>query len=230
MDSDDAKAFAVLIVDDDEKTLRLVCLYLESDGYRVIPATRGDEALEQARIELPDLVVLDLMLPGIDGLEVCRLLREEFNPLIIMLTARTTERDKLIGLDAGADDYISKPFSPRELAARVRAVLQRLRPQPDHEIPDKTLCIGELCVDTRARSARVGDKPIFLTPIEFRLLAILLGSPGRAFTREELIERDLGYEREGIDRTIDAHIKNLRRKMEPDRGHSRYVRTVFGVG
>jgi two-component system, OmpR family, alkaline phosphatase synthesis response regulator PhoP len=219
----------ILVVEDDQNTLRLITLYLENDGYAVFPATRGDEALQRARELLPDLIVLDLMIPGIDGLEVCKIVREEFNPFIIMLTARTTEQDKLIGLDAGADDYVAKPFSPRELAARVRAVLRRSefsrtsRPSPD-------ICVGELCVNLAEHSVRRGHESITLTPIEFRLLAILLSSPGRTFTREELIDRALGYDYDGIDRTIDAHIKNIRRKIETNRTQPRFIRTVFGVG
>lgn len=219
----------ILIVEDDENTLRLITLYLEKDGYAVFRATRGDEALQLARELLPDLIVLDLMIPGIDGLEVCRILREEFNPFIIMLTARTTEQDKLIGLDAGADDYVAKPFSPRELAARVRAVLRRSEFSRTGR-PSKDLCVGELCVNTSERSVRRGTEQITLTPIEFRLVAILVSSPGRPFTREELIDRALGYEYDGVDRTIDAHIKNIRRKIETNRTQPRYIKTVFGVG
>ena len=229
----DTSSPSVLVVDDDEKTLRLVSLYLQNDGYRVLAATRGDEALQKARTLLPELVILDLMIPGLDGLEVCRTLRNESNPLVIMLTARTTEADKIVGLDAGADDYVAKPFSPRELTARVRAVLRRSVPAAGSGAAGTTaklLCVGELCLDRAGRRALVGDQPVFLTPIEFRLLNILLGAPGRVYSREELIERALGYDYEGIDRTIDAHIKNLRRKIEPDRAHPRFIRTVFGVG
>jgi len=216
----------VLVVDDDVKTVELVKLYLKRDGYRVLSAYDGVEALRLARASHPDLIVLDLMLPGIDGLQVCRTLRAESDVPIIMLTAKTTDQDKLTGLDLGADDYVTKPFSPKELAARVRAVLRRL---PGERGPAEVKH-GELTVDFRKYAAFLAGRPLNLTPIEFKLLGALVKEPGRVFSREQLIERALGYDFEGFDRTIDVHILNLRRKLEPDPSHPRYIKTVYGVG
>lgn len=219
----------VLLVDDDERTLHLVSSYLRREGYGVATATNGFEALRLARDLLPSLVVLDLMLPRLSGLEVCRTLRQEANPFVIMLTAKTTEEDKLIGLDSGADDYVSKPFSPRELTARVRAVLRRgggFSPSPEEE----EVVVGEVVLDLRLRSVAVRGKTMVITPVEFRILLLLMRNLGKVFTREELIERVFGYDYEGLDRTVDAHIKNLRRKIESNRSDPRYIRTRFGVG
>jgi len=216
----------VLVVDDDEKTVELVKLYLNRDGYRVLTAYDGIEALRLAREGHPDLIVLDLMLPGIDGLEVCRTLRAESDVPIIMLTARTTDQDKLTGLELGADDYVTKPFSPRELAARVRAVLRRL---PGERGPDK-IRSGEITVNFIKHEASIDDKPLGLTEVEFKLLGVLAKEPGRVFSRAELINKALGYNFEGFDRTIDVHILNLRRKLEPDPSHPRYIKTVYGAG
>jgi len=216
----------VLVVDDDVKTVELVKLYLNRDGYRVLTAYDGVEALRLARESHPALIVLDLMLPGIDGLEVCRILRDESDVPIIMLTAKTTDQDKLVGLGLGADDYVTKPFSPRELAARVRAVLRRL---PGERGPEK-IEHGVLILDFLKHEAFLAGKPLNLTPVEFKLLGILVKEPGRVFSREELIEKALGYDFEGFDRTIDVHILNLRRKLEPDPSHPRYIKTVYGAG
>jgi len=216
----------VLVVDDDEKTVELVKLYLNRDGYRVLTAYDGIEALRLAREGHPDLIVLDLMLPGIDGLEVCRTLRAESDVPIIMLTARTTDQDKLTGLELGADDYVTKPFSPRELAARVRAVLRRL---PGERGPDE-IRSGEITVNFIKHEASIDDKPLGLTEVEFKLLGVLAKEPGRVFSRAELINKALGYNFEGFDRTIDVHILNLRRKLEPDPSHPRYIKTVYGAG
>jgi len=216
----------VLVVDDDVKTVELVKLYLNRDGYRVLTAFDGVEALRLARESHPDLIVLDLMLPGIDGLEVCHTLREESDVPIIMLTAKTTDQDKLEGLDLGADDYVTKPFSPRELAARVRAVLRRL---PGERGPEE-IKHGELNMNFLKREASFAGKPLNLTPVEFKLLAVLIKEPGRVFSRAQLIEKAFGYDFEGFDRTIDVHILNLRRKLEPDPGHPRYIKTVYGAG
>lgn len=219
----------VLLVDDDEKTLHLVSVYLEREGYAVAIATNGYDALSLARSLLPSLIVLDLMLPGLTGIEVCEILRSETNPFIIMLTARTTEQDKLLGLDAGADDYVSKPFSPRELTARVRAVLRRMS-HTNGEAKDKDIALGDLRLNVAQRHVSVAERVIALTPIEFRLLHILASNAGRVFSREELIERAFGYDYEGLDRTVDAHVKNLRRKIEPDRDQPLYIKTKFGEG
>ena len=216
----------VLVVDDDVKTVELVKLYLNRDGYRVLTAYDGVEALRLARESHPDLIVLDLMLPGIDGLEVCRTLRAESDVPIIMLTAKTTDQDKLTGLELGADDYVTKPFSPRELAARVRAVLRRL---PGERGPDE-IKHGNLTVNFLKHEASIEDKPLGLTEVEFKLLGVLAKEPGRVFSRAELIDKALGYSFEGFDRTIDVHILNLRRKLEPDPSHPQYIKTVYGAG
>jgi len=216
----------VLVVDDDVKTVELVKLYLNRDGYRVLTAYDGIEALRLAREGHPDLIVLDLMLPGIDGLQVCRTLRQESDVPIIMLTARTTDEDKLTGLGLGADDYVTKPFSPRELAARVRAVLRRL---PGERGPDR-IHHNELTVDFIKYEAFLASRPLNLTKVEFKLLGVLIKEPGRVFNRAQLIEKALGYDFEGFDRTIDVHILNLRRKLEPDPSHPRYIKTVYGAG
>jgi DNA-binding response OmpR family regulator len=216
----------VLVVDDDAKTVELVRLYLDRDGYQVLAAYDGVEALRLARESYPDLVVLDLMLPDIDGLEVCRTLRRESDVPIIMLTARTTDQDKLMGLDIGADDYVTKPFSPKELVARVRAVLRRL---PGERGPEE-IKSGELSMNFATHEAWLGDRQLNLTSVEFKLLGVLAKEPGRVFSRADLIEEALGYDFEGFDRTIDVHILNLRRKMEPNPSRPRYIKTVYGVG
>jgi len=219
----------ILIVDDDEKIVELVKLYLERDGYRVLAAYDGLQALEIARQKHPDLIVLDLMLPGMDGLDVCRVLRGEGNRVpIIMLTAKTTEEDKLVGLDLGADDYVTKPFSPRELVARVRAVLRRLG-EEEYKGPSEVR-FGDLLVDFVRHEVQVRGNPIHLTPTEFRLLEVLIKEPGRAFSRLELLDRVFGYDFEGFERTIDVHVMNLRKKIEPDRKNPTYIKTVYGVG
>jgi DNA-binding response OmpR family regulator len=216
----------VLVVDDDVKTVELVKLYLNRDGYRVITSYDGNEALQMAREAHPDLIVLDLMLPGIDGLEICRILRSESDVPIIMLTAMTTDQDRLTGLDLGADDYVTKPFSPRELAARVRAVLRRL---PGERGPEK-IVQGALTVDFLKHEAFLDGKPLNLTPVEFKLLGALIKEPGRVFSRAQIIEKALGYDFDGFDRTIDVHILKLRRKLEPDPRHPQYIKTVYGAG
>jgi len=218
----------ILIVDDDEKTVDLVKLYLEKDGYRVLTAYDGLEALELARQKQPDLIVLDLMLPGVDGLDVCRILRAESKVPIIMLTAKTTEKDKLIGLDLGADDYVTKPFSPRELLARVRAVLRRVG-EEEHKGPSEVR-FGDLLVDFVRHEVQMRGKPVHLTPTEFKLLEVLIKEPWRAFSRLELLDRVFGYDFEGFERTIDAHVMNLRKKIERDPSQPTYVKTVYGVG
>lgn len=216
----------VLVVDDDVKTVELVKLYLRRDGYRVLTAYDGVEALRLARESRPDLIVLDLMLPGIDGLQVCRTLRNESDVPIIMLTARTTDQDKLTGLELGADDYVTKPFSPRELAARVRTVLRRL---PGERGPEK-IKHNKLTVDFVKHEVHLADKPMNLTPTEFKLLSVFVKEPGRVFSRDQLIEKAFGYDFEGFNRTIDVHILNLRRKLEPGSKRPKYIKTVYGVG
>ena len=219
----------VLVVDDDAKTVELVKLYLNRDGYKVVTAHDGIEALRIAREQHPDLIVLDIMLPGLDGLQVCRTLRAESDVPIIMLTARTTENDRLAGLDLGADDYVIKPFSPKELAARVRAVLRRL-PDEDTDSGQAEIRHGDLMVNFQKREASIGEKTIRLTTVEFKLLSAFVREPSRVFSRGQLIEKALGYDFEGFDRTIDVHILNLRRKLEPDPNHPTYIKTVYGGG
>ncbi|HEX4945685.1 MAG TPA: response regulator transcription factor [Blastocatellia bacterium] len=218
----------VLIVEDDRKTVAALKLYLEHDGYETLLAYDGQAGLLAARTQQPDLIVLDLMLPQVSGLDVCRTLRAESNVPIIMLTARAAEDDKLHGLDLGADDYVTKPFSPRELVARVRAVLRRIEPQPSHET--SILQRQNLSVDLQRRTVQVRGQAVTLTPTEFKLLATFIKAPGQVFTRQELVERALGWDYDGLDRTVDAHIMNLRRKIEPERGQPSLIVTVFGVG
>ena len=219
-------AHKILVVDDDPNTAHLVKLYLERDGHTVFVASDGAEALEMAREKRPDLIVLDLMLPRVDGLEVCRTLRQESEVAIIMLTARTTDGNKMEGLDVGADDYVTKPFSPGELSARVRAVLRRL---PGERGPAE-LRRGDLVLDFLRKEASLAGRPLGLTRAEFKLLSVLAMQPGRVFDREQLIEKALGHNFEGYERTIDAHVRNLRRKLEPDPSHPRYVKTMYGAG
>jgi two-component system alkaline phosphatase synthesis response regulator PhoP len=222
----DVSGKKVLVVDDDIKTVELVKLYLNRDGYRVLTANNGNDALQIARENHPELIVLDLMLPGISGLDVCRTLRAESDVPIIMLTALTTDDDRLTGLDLGADDYVTKPFSPRELAARVRAVLRRL---PGERGPEK-IEHGALTVNFLKHEAFLEGKPLNLTPIEFKVLGALVKEPGRVFSRAQIIEKALGDDFDGFDRTIDVHILKLRRKLEPDPHNPRYIKTIYGAG
>ena len=219
----------ILIVEDDPDTTELVGLYLRRDGHKVMSAEDGLEGLRLAREARPDLVVLDLMLPKMDGMEVCRTLREESDVPIVMVTARVEEGDRLAGLDLGADDYVPKPFSPRELAARVRAVLRRTAREATQRGPAK-LVYGDVKVDLRRRSVDVAGRQLTLTPTEFRLLAVLMREPGRTFTREQIIDRVFGYDFDGFDRTVDAHVANLRRKLEAKPGKPEYVHTIYGIG
>ncbi len=222
-------AATVLIVEDDPDTANLVQLYLRRDGYKVLSAPDGREGLKLAQDAGPDLVVLDLMLPGMDGLEVCRELRRNSNVPIIMLTARVEEEDRLEGLNLGADDYVTKPFSPRELAARVRAVLRRTARDAAEEGPLR-LVVGDITVDLEKRTIQSGEDRVNLTPTEYRLLVLLMREPGRTFSRDQIIDRVFGYDFDGFDRTVDAHVSNLRSKMEADPDKPRYLQTVYGVG
>jgi two-component system alkaline phosphatase synthesis response regulator PhoP len=220
----------ILVVDDEPGIVTIARDYLDRAGFRVITAGTGTDALRLARAERPSLLVLDLMLPGMDGLDVTRALRGDPATRtlpIIMLTARVDEADRLIGLELGADDYISKPFSPRELVARVRAVLRRAEGERD---ADTILRFGDLQIDMQRRGVRVAGAPVDLTATEFDLLAILAREPGRPFTRAQLLELAYDVSYAGFDRTVDAHIKNLRRKIEPDPRNPRYVQTIYGVG
>jgi DNA-binding response OmpR family regulator len=220
----------VLVVDDDPKTVSLIRLYLEKDGYHVLAAPDGRSGLALARSADPDLIVLDLMLPHLDGLDVCQALRAESDTPIIMLTARTTESDKLSGLEAGADDYLTKPFSPRELLARVRAVLRRTLARRRETREPAEICAGDLLIDVRAHSVRRRGEPVPVTPKEFRLLLVLAREPGRAFSRLELLERAFERDYDGFERTVDVHLMNVRRKIEADPANPVYVQTVYGVG
>ena len=219
----------ILVVDDDVKIVELVKLYLARDGYAVLTAYNGTEALREAREFHPDLIVLDIMLPGLDGLAVCRTLRAESSVPIILLTAKTTEDDRITGLDLGADDYVTKPFSPKELAARVRAVFRRT-PDESLQLGPKEVHFGELTINFPKHEAYLRGQPLNLTPIEFKLLGVFVREPDRVFSRTQLIEKVLGYDFDGFDRTIDVHILNLRRKVEPDASHPRYIKTVYGSG
>jgi len=218
----------ILVVDDDAKTVAAVRLYLEHAGFDVDTAGDGRAALERARAEpRPDLVVLDRMLPLLDGLAVCRLVRGESRIPVILLTARTTEADRLEGLDLGADDYVSKPFSPRELVARVRAVLRRTRPEED-----EALAVGALAIDLARREVTVAGRAVDLTPRELAILVALARAPGRVFSREALRDRAFGPSSDALERTVDAHIVKLRRKLAaaaegPD---TPAIETVFGAG
>jgi two-component system alkaline phosphatase synthesis response regulator PhoP len=217
----------ILVVDDEPKIVKQARDYLERGGFRVVEAADGKTALARARGERPDLIVLDLNLPAMDGLDVCRALRRESDVPIIMLTARVEETDRLIGLELGADDYVTKPFSPRELVARVRAVLRRVHGgvhQPGR------VRAGDLEIDLEGHRVARSGEDVHLTRTEFNLLATLAQHPGQTFTREQLLDRLHGVAYDGFDRSVDAHIKNLRRKLEADPAEPRYVLTVYGVG
>ncbi len=216
----------ILVVDDDVKTVSLVKMYLERDGHSVLTAYDGPAALRIFREQQPHLVLLDVMLPGIDGVEICRILRAESDVPIIMLTARTRDEDKMTGLDTGADDYVTKPFSPGELAARVRAVFRRL---PAERGPAE-IKYGGFYLNFPKWEAALNNKKLNLTSVEFKILATFLREPGRVFDRMEIIDKAFGYDFESFDRAIDVHIHNLRRKIEPDPKHPRYIKTVYGAG
>jgi DNA-binding response OmpR family regulator len=217
----------ILVVDDEPRIVELARDYLEHAGFRVIAAADGTSALELARRDRPDLVVLDLGLPGLDGLDVTKALRAEGTIPIVMVTARDDELDTLLGLELGADDYLTKPFSPRELVARVKAVLRRAdRPMGDEDV----IRVGELTLNAPRMRTVVAGRSIDLTPTEFALLATLARQPGRIFTRSQLLDELRGVAFESYERAIDSHVKNLRRKIEPDPRRPRFVLTVYGVG
>jgi two-component system alkaline phosphatase synthesis response regulator PhoP len=220
----------ILVVDDDKEIVRLLKSYLTQEGLTVFTALDGAEALHILRRERPDLVVLDLMLPGRDGWEVTRRMRadEQLAAIpILMLTARVEDDDKIRGLELGADDYVTKPFNPKEVVARVRAILRRSA-SPGRVAP--ILRVRGLRLDRAQHAAEIDERPLDLTPTEFALLRTFLENPSHAFTRGELIEKALGYDHEGLERTLDSHIKNLRRKIEADPAQPQYIETVFGVG
>ncbi len=218
----------ILIVEDDTQTAETIQMYLENEGFQVDTASDGQSGLDLARRGGHVLIVLDLMLSRLSGSEVCRAIRKESNVPIVMLTARTTEDDRVQGLELGADDYVPKPFSPRELVARIRAVLRRSE-HPELGGREQLLFAG-LSIDLSACRVEVAGKEVTLTPAEFKLLTALARAPGRVFSREALAARAFGDDFGGLDRTVDAHIMNLRRKIEPDRSAPTYVETVFGQG
>lgn len=217
----------ILIIEDESELVKVLRSYLEQAGFTVITAGRGDTGLSTWEHKRPDLVLLDLNLPGRDGLDVAREIRRKSDTPIIMLTARVEEADQLIGLELGADDYITKPFSPRVVVARVRALLRRAETAPAQA---QVVRVADLEIDLNAHTVLRAGQPIDLTPTEFNLLVTLAGQPGRAFSRLQLLEASQGFAYEGYERTVDAHIKNLRAKLEPDPKSPRYIETVFGVG
>ncbi len=217
----------ILLIEDEPELVRVLRAYLEKSGFQVESAYRGDTGLSLWQHKRPDLVILDLNLPGMDGLDVAREIRRQGNTPIIMLTARVEESDQLIGLELGADDYITKPFSPRIVVARVRALLRRAQ---GGSTPARILRAADLEIDLDAHTVTRGGQEIPLTPTEFDLLVTLAKQPGRVFKRLQLLEALQGAAYAGYERTVDAHIKNLRAKLEPDPKHPRYIETVFGVG
>ena len=217
----------ILVVDDKANVRTLVREYLTEQGFRVVTAENGQNALYTARQEKPDLILLDIMMPEMDGFEFIRAYRKESDKPIILLTAKLEESDKVIGLELGADDYITKPFSMREMVARIHTVLRRAGQIPH---PSPRLQIGEIVLDRESHSVTVSDRPIHLTPSEFDLLALLMNAPGRVFSRLDLLEDLQRTSFEGVARTIDVHVRNLRTKIETDPANPCYIETVFGIG
>lgn len=217
----------VLVVDDESRIVELAREYLEHAGFAVLIATDGPSALMTARTRKPDVMVLDLGLPGMDGLDVARTLRRESSIPIVMLTARDDELDRVLGLEIGADDYVTKPFSPRELVARIRAILRRVEREVE---PGDRIQAAGVSIDIARMRVEVEGRTVELTPTEFQLLVTLARQPGRIFTRSQLLDAIHGLAFESYERAIDAHVKNLRRKLEADPGRPRYVLTVYGVG
>jgi len=220
----------LLVAEDDRKQAEVIRRYLEREGYSVIVVHDGRAAIDEARRRRPDLAVLDVMMPNVDGLDACRVLRADGNMPIILLTARSTEEDILLGLDLGADDYVTKPFSPRELVARVRTVLRRARPDLGGDRLGAARCIGELELDPVRHLVRMRGAAVECTPAEFKILDRMTAEPGRAFTRQRLIEDAFGFDHYALDRTVDVHILNLRKKIEVDPSVPEYLLTVYGVG
>jgi DNA-binding response OmpR family regulator len=218
----------ILVAEDDPKQANLIRIYLEREGHAVQVVADGRSALDRCRARPPDLAILDVMMPHVDGLDVCRILRAESDIPLLLLTARSTEDDILLGLDIGADDYVTKPYSPRELVARVRALLRRSGVLGAGS--QAVLAVGDLEVDPNRFEVRVAGRPVTLTAKEFGVLEVLAGEPGRAFTRAQIIDRAFGFDHLVLERTVDAHVVNLRRKIEPDPAEPRYVQTVFGRG
>ena len=217
----------ILVVDDQSSVRQLLSEYLTEQGYRVVTAADGQNAIYQARHDPPDLVLLDIMMPKMDGYQFLRQFRQERQIPVIIVSAREEETDAVLGLDLGADDYIIKPFRMRELLARIRAVLRR---NDESQSKFEMLHAGEINLDERTHSVTVGDTPVSLTPIEFSLLMVFMRSPGRVFTRSDLVEQLEGSHFAGLDSTLNVHIRNLRSKIEPDPAHPSHIETVFGIG
>ena len=216
----------ILVAEDDRKQAELIRRYLEREGHLTVVVHDGRAAIDEARRRSPDLLVLDVMMPKVDGLDVCRVLRADGDVPIIMLTARATEEDLLLGLDLGADDYLTKPYNPRELVARVRTVLRRTRIRSEGQV----YRVGGLEIDPVRHEVLLDDRLVDVTPAEFKILACLAASPGRAFSRQQLLEHAFGFDHYVFDRTIDVHVMNLRKKIEPSPTTPSYLKTVYGVG
>ncbi|MCL4545708.1 MAG: response regulator transcription factor [Chloroflexi bacterium] len=221
---------SILVVEDEANIARILTMYLEREGYRVVVARDGEQGLEQFHLEHPDLIILDLLLPKLDGLEVCRRIRRQSFVPLLMLTAKKDETDKIVGLELGADDYMTKPFSPREMVTRVRAILRRARQTSAPPASEGVMEFGELRIDAPKRSVRVGNRSVLLTAKEFDLLHVLASSPGKVFSRDALLNQVWGYDYYGDARTVDVHIGTLRKKLEPQPSSPRWVKTVWGVG
>lgn len=226
--------YKILVVDDEIKIVNLIKNYLENEGFEVVTADSGKKALELFNAEKPDLVVLDLMMPEVSGYDICRKICAASDIPVIMLTAKSEEVDKILGLELGADDYITKPFSLRELAARIRVVLRRIRrqdlQQEAYQDREDILEYLKLRLDLRKKTAELDGRPLCLTPTEFKILAMLMGSPGVVFSRLQILEEVLGEYYEGYERSLDTHMSNLRRKLEDDPANPRYIKTVYGMG
>jgi len=229
--TEQSQEITALVVEDDKSVSQLIRLYLAQAGYKVLAADDGLQGLKLALEESPDIVLLDLNLPGMDGIEVCRNIRTESEVPIIMVTARVEEEDRLTGLDLGADDYVSKPFSPRELVARVAAVLRRTSKAVEkREEFGNEVIAGDVAIDLERRSATVLNKEVELTPTEFRLLAYFIEGQGRTVSREQIIDNVFGYDFSGYDRTVDTHVSNLRKKLEVANPDKQHLKTMYGVG
>lgn len=221
---------SILVVEDDRKIAKVVKVYLENQGFRVVTTEKGKDALSVVLKEPPSLVILDLMLPDMTGEELCQELKDSGEFPIIMLTAKSSEEERVAGFSLGADDYIVKPFSPRELVARVKAVLKRFQRKDTYDIVLMSFNKGTITIDTNTYEVKKRGVPITLTPTEFRIMSVLAGSAGKVFSRGELVDRALGYEFEGYERSIDAHIKNIRHKIEDDPKNPLFINTIYGVG
>lgn len=219
--------YSVLLVDDDIKLAKLLQTYFEREGFITYLAHEGLAALQMVRDRKPDIIILDVMLPGIDGWEICRKVRKDNDTPILMLTARDDESDRLIGLELGADDYVTKPFSPKEVVARVKAILRRTHKTV---IPSVTIKVGTLLIDLERHQVTNNGQQVELTPTEFKILELLAANAGKVYSRLQIAEQTQGYSFEGYERTIDAHVKNLRRKLETNPKEPQYIQTVYGIG